>query len=98
MQVTTKSAKIMPLELICTRLKSEVPKMLRCQLCSTCYRVLLIDSYLKSISAIKVTTMKNSKVATIKNTIFFHYEKKPSLNQNLSLPVKINGTHKGGHW
>ena len=51
-------------------LKSEVSVMLRCQLCSTHYTAVRIKNCLKSTSAIKIATMKN--------TYDFHYEGKPS--------------------
>ena len=51
-------------------LKSEVSIMLRCRLCSTHYTALQSKNCLKSTSAIKVATMKN--------TNSFHYEGKPS--------------------
>ena len=51
-------------------LKSEVSIMLRCQLCSTRYTAVRINNCAKSTSAIKVATMKN--------TDDFHYERKPS--------------------
>ena len=51
-------------------LKSEVSITLCCQLCSTCYTTVQIKSCSKSISAIKVVTMKN--------TDDFHYEGKGS--------------------
>ena len=40
-------------------LKSEVSITLRCRLCSTCYTAIQIKNCLKSISAIKIATMKN---------------------------------------
>ena len=52
------------------RLKSEVSITLGCRLCSTRYTVVRIKNCLKSISAIKIVTMKN--------TDDFHYEGKPS--------------------
>ena len=52
------------------RLKSEVSITLRCRLCSTRYTAVRIKNYLKSTSAIKIATMKN--------TDDFHYEGKPS--------------------
>ena len=51
-------------------LKSEVSIMLHCQLCSTHYTALQIKNCLKSTSAIKVATMKN--------TDDFRYGGKPS--------------------
>ena len=51
-------------------LNSEVSIMLYCQLCSTCYTTVRIKNCSKSSSAIKVATMKN--------TDYFHYEGKPS--------------------
>ena len=51
-------------------LKSDVSIMLHCQLCSTCYTALRIKNCSKITSAIKVATMKN--------TDDFHYERKPS--------------------
>ena len=61
------------------RLKSEVSIMLHCQLCSTRYTALRIKNCLKSTSAIKVATMKNtddfcyegkSSFATATSTLF----------------------------
>ena len=51
-------------------LKSEVPIMLCCQLCSILYTVLQIKNCSKCTSAIKVATMKN--------TDNFRFEGKPS--------------------
>ena len=51
-------------------LKSEVSITLRCRLCSTHYTAVQIKNYLKSTSAIKIATMKN--------TDNFCYEGKPS--------------------
>ena len=51
-------------------LKSTVFITLHCRLCSTCYTAVLIKNCLKSTSAIKISTMKN--------TDDFHYEGKPS--------------------
>ena len=42
------------------RLKGEVSIMLRCRLCSTRYTAIRIKNYLKSTSAIKIATMKNT--------------------------------------
>ena len=44
--------------------------MLRCRLCSTRYTAIQIKNWLKSTSAIKIATMKNTDV--------FHYKEKPS--------------------
>ena len=52
------------------RLKSEVSITLHCWLCSTRYTAILIKNCLKSISAIKIATMKNMDD--------FHLEGKPS--------------------
>ena len=51
-------------------LKSEVSIMLRCQLCSTHYTAVRINYCAKSTFAVKVATMKN--------TDDFQYERKPS--------------------
>ena len=51
-------------------LKSEVSITLRCQLLSTRYTAVRIKNWLKSTSAIKIATMKN--------TDDFRYEGKPS--------------------
>ena len=51
-------------------LKNKASITLRCRLCSTRYTAVQIKNYSKSISAIKVVTMKN--------TDDFHYEGKPS--------------------
>ena len=51
-------------------LKSEVSITFRCWLCSTCYTAIRIKNCLKSTSAIKIVTMKN--------TDDFGYEGKPS--------------------
>ena len=52
------------------RLKSEVSITLSCRLCSTCYTTIRTKNCLKSISAIKIATMKN--------TDDFRLEGKPS--------------------
>ena len=52
------------------RVKSEVSITFRCQLCSTPYTAVRIKNCSKSISAIKIATMKNSDD--------FRYEGKPS--------------------
>ena len=54
------------------RLKSEVSITLHCRLCSTRYTAVKIKNCLKSTSAIKLVTMKN--------TDNFRYEGKPSPN------------------
>ena len=51
-------------------LKSVVSIMLLCWLFSTCYTAVRIKNCLKSTSAIKIATMKNTDI--------FHYEGKPS--------------------
>ena len=66
------------------RLKSEVSITLRCQLCSTRYTAIRIKKCLKSTSAIKIATMKN--------TDNFRLEGKHVLapNRHLSLSAKMN--------
>ena len=71
------------------RLKSEVSIMLHCQLCSTCYTAVQIKNNLKSTSAIKVATMKK--------TDNFCYERRPSHampNRHFLLSAKMNGTQR----
>ena len=68
------------------RLKSEVSITLRCRLCSTRYTAVRIKNCLKSTSAIKIATMKN--------TDYFgsHHVLPP--NRHLSLSAKMNGTQR----
>ena len=71
------------------RLKSEVSIMLHCQLCSTHYTAIRIKNCLKSTSAIKVATMKN--------TDNFNYEGKPSHSTAKLTPLlstKMSGTQR----
>ena len=63
-------------------LKSEASIRLRCQLCSTRYTVLRIKNCLKSTSAIKVATMKN--------TNDFCYKGKPSRATAKSTPFVVS--------
>ena len=58
------------LNYINNRLKSEASITLHCRLCSTCYTAVRIKNCLKSTSAIKIATMKN--------TDDFCYKGKPS--------------------
>jgi len=64
-----------PVMYIDYRLKSEVPKMLCCQLCSTCYIAVQINNSLKTILAIKVASIKimmngSNHIPTTKSTLF----------------------------
>ena len=71
------------------RLKNEVSFTLRCQLCSTRYTAFQIKNCLKSNSAIKIATMKN--------TDDFCYEGKPSRATTKSttlLSAKMNGKQR----
>ena len=63
-------------------LKSEVSITLHCRLCSTCYTAVRIKNCLKSTSAIKITTMKN--------TDNFCYEGKPSCATAKSTPFAVS--------
>ena len=56
--------------------------MHRCQLCSAHYTALQIKNFLKSTSAIKVATMKN--------TDDFHYDRKPSCATAKSTPFNVS--------
>ena len=70
-------------------LKSEVSIILHCQLCSTHYTAVQIKNCLKSTSAIKVATMKN--------TDDFHYKTSHHVlppNRQLLLSAKMNGTQR----
>ena len=64
------------------RLKSEVSITLRCRLCSTHYTAIRIKNCLKSTSAIKVATMKN--------TDDFHLEGKPSCVRAKLTPFPVS--------
>ena len=64
------------------RLKSEVSITFRCRLCSTRYAAVQIKNCLKSTSANKITTMKN--------TDNFHYEGKPSCATVKSTPFAVS--------
>ena len=64
------------------RLKSEVFITLRCWLCSTRYTAVRIKNCLKSTSAIKIATMKN--------TDDFRYEGKPSRATAKSTPFAVS--------
>ena len=63
-------------------LKSEVSITLCCQLCSTHYTAVQIKNCLKSTSAIKIATMKN--------TDDFQYEGKPSRATAKSTPFTVS--------
>ena len=63
-------------------LKSEVSNTLHCWLCSTRYTAIRIKNCLKSTSAIKITTMKN--------TDGFHFEGKPSRATTKSTPFTVS--------
>ena len=59
-----------PLMVLCTlvisiiiRMKSEVSTTLRCWLCSTRYTAIRIKNHLKSTSANKIATMKNTTIS-----------------------------------
>ena len=64
------------------RLKNEVSITLHCQLCSTCYTAIQIKNCLKSTSAIKIATMKN--------TDDFYFEGKPSCACTKSTPFPVS--------
>ena len=64
------------------RLKSEVSITLCCQLCSTHYTAIRIKDCLKSTSAIKIATMKN--------TDDFRFDGKPSRAQTKSTPFPVS--------
>ena len=64
------------------RLKSEVSVTLRCRLCSTCYTAVRIKNCLKSTSAIKIATMKN--------TDDFRFEGKPSRARAKLTPFPVS--------
>ena len=64
------------------RLKSEVSITLRCRLCSTRYTAVRIKNCLKSTSAIKIGTMKN--------TDDFCFEGKPSHARAKSTPFPLS--------
>ena len=64
------------------RLKSEVSVTLRCRLCSTHYTAVRIKNCLKSTSAIKIATMKN--------TDDFRFEVKPSRARTKSTPFPVS--------
>ena len=64
------------------RLKSEVSITLRCRLCSTRYTAVRIKNCLKSTSAIKIATMKN--------TDNFHFQGKPSHARAKSTPFPVS--------
>ena len=63
-------------------LKSEVSITLCCRLCSTHYTAIRIKNCLKSTSAIKIATMKN--------TDDFHLEGKPSRAHAKSTPFPVS--------
>ena len=63
-------------------LKCEVSIMLRCRLCSTCYTAIRIKNCLKSTSAIKIATMKN--------TDCFRFKGKPSHATAKSTPFPVS--------
>ena len=63
-------------------LKSEVSIVLRCRLCSTRYTAVRIKNYLKSTSAIKIATMKN--------TDDFRFEGKSSCACAKSTPFPVS--------
>ena len=71
-----------PISYINYRLKSELSITLRCQLCSTRYTAVRIKNCLKSTSAIKIATMKN--------TNDFRYERKPSRATTKSTPFAVS--------
>ena len=64
------------------RLKSEVFITLHCRLCSTCYTAVRIKNCLKSTSAIKIATMKN--------TDDFRFKGKPSRVHAKSTPFPVS--------
>ena len=64
------------------RLKSEVSITLCCRLRSTCYTAVRIKNCLKSTSAIKIATMKN--------TDDFRFERKPSRAIAKSTPFPVS--------
>ena len=64
------------------RLKSEVSITLHCWLCSTHYTAIQIKNCLKSTSAIKIATMKN--------TDNFHFQGKPSYAIVKSIPFLVS--------
>ena len=64
------------------RLKSEISITLRCRLCSTRYTAIRIKNCLKSISAIKIATMKNMDN--------FRFEVKPLCARAKSTPFLIS--------
>ena len=64
------------------RLKSEVSIMLCCRLCSTRYTAIRIKNCLKSTSAIKIATMKN--------TDDFCFEGKPSRARTKLTPFPVS--------
>ena len=63
-------------------LKGEVSIMLRCLLCSTRYTAIRIKNCLKSTSAIKIATMKN--------TDDFRFKGKPSRARTKSTPFPVS--------
>ena len=63
-------------------LKSEVSITLRCRLCSTYYTTVRIKNCLKSTSAIKI--------ATVKNTDDFRFEEKPLCAHAKSTPFPVS--------
>ena len=63
-------------------LKSVVSITLRCRLCSTRYTAVRIKNCLKSISEIKIATMKNMDD--------FHYEGKPSCATDKLTPFAVS--------
>jgi len=82
--------------IICTHLRSRVLKILHCQLCSTQYVAVWINSFLKSTSAIEAATKKISDDFCFKHDFLIRMEVIMCLPTNQNFPLWMG--HKGGHW